>query len=190
MFFEMEAATVDQTVMTFNPVKLHSAVKIPFPKSSSAESEFFVYNQADLFAQSFSAMEGIRRMGKLCDVTLKVNRVTFFFFLPFRMCNDFLYVLDRWHVVQRPSRRVGGHRTVFQRNVHTRYDRKHPERHRHARNRPRVSILIGNKRSLAPLRFFTFFFHYGRSNWVSKSWQVKVFRSFALFFFFFLFIFL
>lgn len=95
MFFEMEAAAVDQNIMTLNPVKLHSTVKIPFPKSSSTESEFFVYNQPDLFAQSFSAIEGIRRMGKLCDVTLKVNRLTMFFifFSFYKLFND-LYVLD------------------------------------------------------------------------------------------------
>lgn len=71
MIFEM-TSTIDQN-MTLNPVKLHSAVKIPFPKSSSIENEYFVYHQTDLFSQSFSAIEGIRRMGKLCDVTLKVS---------------------------------------------------------------------------------------------------------------------
>lgn len=68
--FEM-AAIIDQHT-TFNPAKLHSSIKIPFPKSSSIESEYFVYHQDDLFSQSFLAIEGIRRMGKLCDVTLKV----------------------------------------------------------------------------------------------------------------------
>jgi len=70
MLFDM-AATIDQT-MTFNPAKLHSSIQIPFPKSSSIENEYFVYHHTDLFSQSFSAIEGIRRMGKLCDVTLKV----------------------------------------------------------------------------------------------------------------------
>lgn len=75
MLFEMALeATIDQQNMTFNPAKLHSSIKIPFPKSSSIENEYFVYHQTDLFSQSFSAIEGIRRMGKLCDVTLKVSQ--------------------------------------------------------------------------------------------------------------------
>lgn len=81
MIFEM-ASTIDQNI-TFNPAKLHSAIKIPFPKSSSMENEYFVYHQADLFSQSFSAIEGIRRMGKLCDVTLKVLTQTFMAFCTF-----------------------------------------------------------------------------------------------------------
>lgn len=70
MFYEM-AATIDENIM-FNPVKIHSSIKIPFPKSSAIENEYFVYHQADMFSLSFSVIEGIRRMGKLCDVTLKV----------------------------------------------------------------------------------------------------------------------
>jgi len=66
-------ATIDQQNIAFNPAKLHSAIKIPLPKSSSIENEYFVYHQADLFSQSFSVIEGIRRIGKLCDVTLKVS---------------------------------------------------------------------------------------------------------------------
>lgn len=78
MLFEMALeATIDQQNMAFNPAKLHSSIKIPFPKSSSIENEYFVYHQADLFSQSFSAIEGIRRMGKLCDVTLKVENMSF-----------------------------------------------------------------------------------------------------------------
>lgn len=67
------SATIEQsTGSSLNPAKLHSCIKIPFPKTS-IENEYFVYHQGDLFTQSFSAIEGIRRMGKLCDVTLKVN---------------------------------------------------------------------------------------------------------------------
>lgn len=73
MFYEM-AATIDENMM-FNPVKLHSSIKIPFPKSSAIENEYFVYHQTDMFSLSFSVIEGIRRMGKLCDVTLKVNTI-------------------------------------------------------------------------------------------------------------------
>lgn len=34
--------------------------------------EFVMFKQEDLFGQSFPIMKEIRRMGKLCDVTLKV----------------------------------------------------------------------------------------------------------------------
>lgn len=73
MFLEM-ATSIDQNI-SFNPSKLHSSIKIPFSMSSSIENEYFVYHQADLFSQSFSVIEGIRRIGKLCDVTLKVTIV-------------------------------------------------------------------------------------------------------------------
>ncbi|BES98887.1 BACK [Nesidiocoris tenuis] len=46
--------------------------------SSSIESEeCVVFQQLDMFTQGFSIMEEIRRQGKLCDVTLKVDDQSF-----------------------------------------------------------------------------------------------------------------
>lgn len=39
----------------------------------SENKDSIVYQQNDLFSQGFPIMEEIRRQGKLCDVTLKVN---------------------------------------------------------------------------------------------------------------------
>ncbi|XP_014240962.1 kelch-like protein 18 isoform X2 [Cimex lectularius] len=39
--------------------------------------ECVIFQQFDIFAQGFSAMEDIRRQGKLCDVTLKVDDLSF-----------------------------------------------------------------------------------------------------------------
>lgn len=40
---------------------------------SEDSQEFVMYKQEDLFGHSFPIMKEIRRMGKLCDVTLKVG---------------------------------------------------------------------------------------------------------------------
>jgi len=139
------ATTIDQN-MTFSPIKLHTSISIPFPKSSSSsvENEYFVYHQADLFPQSFASIEGIRRMGKLCDVTLKVRKPVPLWTFSCQSCAKstgrfFFFYSGGKHVVQCPPHSVGRHRTVFQRDVHTQYDRKHPERYRDAWDRSRVS---------------------------------------------------
>jgi len=40
--------------------------------NSQVEDQYFVYKHDKLFGESFPLFKEIRRMGKLCDVTLKV----------------------------------------------------------------------------------------------------------------------
>lgn len=48
---------------------------------SSDDEKYVIYKQDDLFSDSFPLMKEIRRQGKLCDVTLKVNMHCIFFFI-------------------------------------------------------------------------------------------------------------
>jgi len=41
--------------------------------NSQLEDQYFVYKHDQLFGESFPLFKEIRRMGKLCDVTLKVG---------------------------------------------------------------------------------------------------------------------
>lgn len=41
-------------------------------ESIEDDQKFVIYKHEDLFSESFPLMKEIRRMGKLCDVTLKV----------------------------------------------------------------------------------------------------------------------
>lgn len=38
--------------------------------------KFVIFHQDDLHVESFPLMKEIRRQGKLCDVTLKVRKIT------------------------------------------------------------------------------------------------------------------
>ncbi|XP_026273850.1 kelch-like protein 18 [Frankliniella occidentalis] len=47
------------------------------PSDHLASDDHIIYHQDDLFLQGFPIMEEIRRLGKLCDVTLKVDNQSF-----------------------------------------------------------------------------------------------------------------
>lgn len=49
-------------------------IKYVSGRSSVDSEECVVFQQLAIFPQGFSIMEEIRRMGKLCDVTLKVGK--------------------------------------------------------------------------------------------------------------------
>lgn len=42
--------------------------------SGADDDKYVIFKQDDLFAESFPLMKEIRRQGKLCDVTLNVNK--------------------------------------------------------------------------------------------------------------------
>lgn len=48
------------------------------------DDKYVIFKQDDLFSESFPLMKEIRRQGKLCDVTLKVNKNECCFCYQFR----------------------------------------------------------------------------------------------------------
>lgn len=90
--------------------------------------KFVIFQQDDLHVESFPLMKEIRRLGKLCDVTLKVSKNAIFMFcFYFLHCfdlqiNDFRFyflLIGRRPIILRTSGGIGCYNSVFLCYVHT-----------------------------------------------------------------------
>lgn len=59
-------------------IKMDSLITTLNNESSIEEEKVVVFTQECLFSESHNLMREIRRQGKLCDVTLKVNNLQVF----------------------------------------------------------------------------------------------------------------
>lgn len=80
------------------------------------DDRYVIFKQDDLFAESFPLMKEIRRQGKLCDVTLKVN-CSLFCFILFLMWDitliSMLFTFQSFFKLQIEDQSFSAHRIVL-----------------------------------------------------------------------------